>query len=121
ADDVLVSAIAERGWRIEQFAGSLELLDDHLTRGEPIIVVLAERGNRYHYVVVVGRTERSVVVHDPAWGPHRQIEATEFLKRWDTSERWALSVRPAPATQSEIGLKRDTTREASADGVAGFG
>src|SRR5262245_13352629 len=121
ADDVLVRAIAERGWRIGQFAGSLELLDDHLTRGEPIIVLLAERGNRYHYVVVVGRTAWSVVIHDPAWGPNRQIEATEFLKRWDASQRWALSVRPAPANESQIGFKGDTTYQASADTVAGLG
>jgi len=105
ADTVLVDAIAKDGWIVDRFDGTLASLDDHLGRGEPIIVLLGGRGALYHYVVVVGRSEGSVVVHDPSWGPNRGIREAEFMKQWDGSKRWALVVRPGSAVR----LKADTT------------
>ena len=32
------------------------------------MVLIADRGPRYHYVVAVGKTADAVVIHDPAWG-----------------------------------------------------
>jgi hypothetical protein len=98
ADAVLVGAIAERGWAVERFQGTLGALDARLANGEPVIVLLADRGSRYHYVVVVGRDDDRVVVHDPSWGPNRRIKDAEFERRWRASGRWALSVRPGAAT-----------------------
>ena len=41
--------------------------------GQPVIVLLPDRGDRYHYVVVIGTSEEAIVVHDPSWGPSRTI------------------------------------------------
>src|SRR5581483_4681789 len=95
ADDVLVKAIAERGWTAERVDGSLDALGDALRRGEPPIVLLSDRGTRYHYLVVVGRTAEAVIVHDPSWGPNRAIRDAAFDARWRASGRWMLIVRPA--------------------------
>ncbi|HZR26446.1 MAG TPA: C39 family peptidase [Vicinamibacterales bacterium] len=96
ADDVLVDAIARRGWTVERVDGSFEALDERLARGEPIIALLADRGARFHYVVVVGRGDGRFVVHDPSWGPNRALRDEEFDRRWRESGRWAVVVRPAP-------------------------
>ena len=94
ADTALVSALARRGWTVDRFEGSLTLLEAHLGKSEPVIVLLADRGTRYHYVVVVGRTADAVVVHDPSWGPSRAMREADFVKLWRPSGFWSLVVRP---------------------------
>lgn len=106
ADDVLVRAIGARGWRTEQLprsapaAGALDPLQSHLAARQPVIVLLADRGDQYHYVVVVGVTEEEVLVHDPSWGPSRAIKRQRFTDLWNASHNWALIVLPGarPAT-----------------------
>src|SRR5882724_12047784 len=57
AQGVLVDAVQARGWRTEQFAGSIDELTRRLTAGEPVVVLVADRPHQYHYLVVVGVTE----------------------------------------------------------------
>lgn len=104
ADTALVSEISRRGWTVERFDGSLDGLDAHLTNREPVIVLLADRGTRFHYVVVIGRTEDAVIVHDPSWGPSRHIHTRDFVTLWKPSNFWSLVIRPG-----EVRLKPDTT------------
>jgi predicted double-glycine peptidase len=106
ADGALVAAVEQRGWNVEPFDGSLALIDERLARREPIIVLLAERGSRYHYVVVVGHANGAVIVHDPSWGPSRALREDEFLTRWRVSSFWALVITPGPDL---VRLKADTT------------
>ena len=44
----------------------------------PVIVLLPDRGDRYHYVVVIGASGAGILVHDPSWGPSRSIRAPDF-------------------------------------------
>src|SRR5882724_4435950 len=53
ANAVLVAAVQARGWQTEQFTGSVDALTRRLAAGEPVVVLVADRGNRYHYLVVV--------------------------------------------------------------------
>lgn len=117
ADDVLVQAIADRGWMAQRVDGSLDALAGHLARGEPSIVLLSDRGTRYHYVVVVGRTANAVIVHDPSWGPNRAIRDAEFDERWKRSGRWTLIVRPS--VDAPVRVKPDT-RYGPKSVVSGF-
>src|SRR5919202_2278397 len=73
ADDVLVDAVKQRGWNVVAFAGSIDALGERLRARHPVIVLLADRGDRYHYVVVTGATTDAIVVHDPSWGPSRRV------------------------------------------------
>jgi predicted double-glycine peptidase len=96
ADTVLVAAVQARGWETEQFTGSVDALTRRLAAGEPVVVLVADRGNRYHYLVVVGVTGTSIVVHDPSWGPSRAIRRDEFVRFWRATDFWSLVIRPSP-------------------------
>ena len=57
ANDVLSDAIRSRGWRTAHVDGSLEALEASVREGQPVIVLLPNRGNLYHYVVVTAMRE----------------------------------------------------------------
>jgi hypothetical protein len=98
ASDVLAVAIRSKGWRTARIDGSLEALQVRMREGEPVIVLLPDRGKLYHYVVVTAVSDDAVVVHDPAWGPSRSIRAPEFERAWQAAHYWSLVIRP-PDTQ----------------------
>jgi peptidase C39-like protein len=95
ADDVLVDAVKSRGWEAFQFQGSVELLQQHLAARQPIIVLLSERRDRYHYVVVTAMRTDGIVVHDPSWGPSHTIRSDEFQRRWSAARFWSLAISPS--------------------------
>src|SRR5215213_9135158 len=68
ADDILVKAIEERGWRTRRFTGSVTALTEQVRDGHPVVILLADRSPLNHYLVVTGVDVDAVVVHDPAWG-----------------------------------------------------
>ena len=94
ATGVLANAIEDRGWRTVRFIGSIESVADLLRDGRPVIVLLKERNDRFHYVVVVGTTGTHIVVHDPARGPSRSVPVRKFLDAWEPAGFWALLVLP---------------------------
>jgi hypothetical protein len=96
ANDALARAIAARGWRTDRAGRSLDALGARVRDGQPVIVLLPDRGARYHYVVVIGASADAIVVHDPAWGPSRTIPAPDFERAWKTAGFWSLVVLPPP-------------------------
>ncbi len=98
ANDVLEHAVRERGWRVEKAGASMDALRARLDDGEPVIVLLADRGTRLHYVVVIDATETTVVVHDPAVGPSRPIPEADFERRWSAARFWSMVVLPVSST-----------------------
>jgi hypothetical protein len=94
ADAVLVNAVRQRGWTAIRFDGSLPQLHAKLAGGQPVIVLLADGRRRYHFVVVIGAGPDRIVFHDPAWGPSRSINETEFVRRWQATGFWSLLVLP---------------------------
>ncbi|HEX7138756.1 MAG TPA: papain-like cysteine protease family protein, partial [Vicinamibacterales bacterium] len=94
AGSVLAAAVRTKGWRTESTDGAIEALRSRLTARQPIVVLLSERRNLYHYVVVVGISGNGVVVHDPSWGPSRVIATAEFEHRWSAARAWSLVILP---------------------------
>ena len=96
ANDVLTDAVRTRGWRAGRIDGSLDALAAHVHDGQPVIVLLPDRGDRYrhHYVVVTGVSADAIVVHDPAWGPSRTIRAPDFERAWQAAGFWSLLILP---------------------------
>jgi hypothetical protein len=94
ADTALVEAVRRRGWRPVRLEGGPAGLHARLEGSQPVIVLLADRGARYHYVVVTGRTDEGVSIHDPSWGPSRAIKEPEFERLWRTSGYWGLVILP---------------------------
>ncbi len=101
ANDALVDAVRRRGWRAEEVAGGPDALETRLAARQPVVVLLGDRGARYHYVVAVGRTADAVVVHDPSWGPSRAIKEVEFDRLWRASAYWGLVILP-PADATSV-------------------
>jgi Papain-like cysteine protease AvrRpt2 len=95
--EVLDRAVRERGWRTERTSASLESLRERLERRQPVIVLIADRRDLFHYVVVVGFDASAVIVHDPAWGPSRHLPLSEFSRLWAASEHWSLVILPNEA------------------------
>jgi hypothetical protein len=94
AADVLTAAVESRGWRTARVDGSFDALGARLRDGQPVIVLLPDRGDRYHYVVVTAVNADTVVVHDPAWGPSRPIRHAEFERAWQAAGFWSLVILP---------------------------
>lgn len=94
ADGALADAVRKRGWRGVALDGGLAGLRTRLADQQPVIVLLADRGARYHYVVVIGKTEEGVRIHDPSWGPSRTIGDVEFERLWEPSHHWGLVILP---------------------------
>jgi hypothetical protein len=98
ANGVLTTAVSTRGWRTERVVDdTLTAIGARLNDGQPVIVLLPDRGDRYHYVVVTGANEEAIVVHDPAWGPSRSIRAPDFERMWKAAGYWSLVILPPPA------------------------
>src|SRR5438128_2375603 len=102
-DRNLVAAIAARGWQTVRVDGTLDALEQRLRDRQPVIVLLADRRDRYHYVVVVGATEEAIVVHDPSWGPSRYVRRGEFVRLWKASGFWSLVILPASVGTESVG------------------
>jgi len=103
ADGVLVDAVRARGWIVRRSEGSVGSLNDHLQAKQPVIVLIGDRRDRYHYVVVTGLQPDAVVVHDPSWGPSRAIRTEEFLRLWGVAQFWSLVILP-PASKTDVAL-----------------
>lgn len=95
--DDLAAAVRQRGWHAVPFAGDADLVQRHLEQGRPIIALIEDRPGRYHYVVVVAWHAGTVVLHDPARGPAREVGENRFTQAWQTTGRWAMLVLPAGA------------------------
>ncbi len=97
ANNILANAVQARGWRTERSDGSIEALTARVRDGQPVIVLLPDRGLLYHYVVVVGASAEAIVVHDPAWGPSRTILRRAFERAWRAADSWSLVILPPVA------------------------
>jgi predicted double-glycine peptidase len=98
AAGAFVDAVRRRGWRTVELAGGSADLQARLDARQPVVVLIADRGPRYHYVVAVGKTADAVVIHDPAWGPSRAIKDVEFDRIWRASGNWGVVILPPAAS-----------------------
>jgi Peptidase_C39 like family len=95
---VLASAVRDRGWQ------ALVMTDDdpahariraEIDRGRPVIALIEVGPRTYHYVVIVGGTDRAVVLHDPARAPFQVMPWIDFDRAWTPTARWLMLVLPA--------------------------
>lgn len=96
ADNVLEQAIRDRSWRVTRVEGTLATIRSHLAAGQPLMLLIEDRPQRYHYVVAVGADDDALFVHDPAWGPDRRYTPAQLERAWKPTGHWALLVLPDP-------------------------
>jgi hypothetical protein len=94
ASDVLANAVRSQGWKTERADPSIESLRARIDRHQPVIVLIADRRDLFHYVVVVGVDRDAVIVHDPSWGPSRRLAIEAFDRVWAAARHWSLVILP---------------------------
>jgi predicted double-glycine peptidase len=92
----LIAALIQRGWQATGADGTDAILGGELSNGRPVISLIEDRPGVFHYVVVVGVTDRAVIFHDPARAPLRVLTREEFDRRWRAADRWMAIVLPPP-------------------------
>jgi predicted double-glycine peptidase len=96
----LVDDIRRRGWSATAIAGSGEAIARELADGRPILTLIQDRPGTFHYIVIIGATQRAVVYHDPARTAFRTMSREEFDRRWSAADRWMALVVPPVAAES---------------------
>jgi ABC-type bacteriocin/lantibiotic exporter with double-glycine peptidase domain len=85
------------GFQTFVFHGGWQDLEQHLSKGRPLMVCLRDgRTGPLHYVVVAGvDTQRNVVlVNDPARRKLLKVDRDMFEKDWTAANRWTLLAVP---------------------------
>ena len=89
----------EAGFRTFAFKAEWADLEEHLSKGRPLIVSLRSSGwgKTLHYVVVAGldREQGIVLLNDPAQGKLVRTDRSQFEKKWTAAGNWALLALPA--------------------------
>lgn len=98
----LAAAVSRRGWRAirgqAQESTALRDLGPQVDQGRPAIALIERSPGQFHYVVVVGLTETSVVLHDPARTSFEVVAADAFDREWRGGGSWFLIVLPPAAS-----------------------
>jgi hypothetical protein len=93
--DMLLYAMG-KGLAAEVYAGSMDAIARSINAGNPLIV-LVDYGfwvyQQNHFMVVVGYDDKGVVVNSGRESL-KFIPSGEFLKIWEKTKYWTLSVRP---------------------------
>ena len=86
-----------QGWRVFAFHGDWNLLEEHLSKGRPLVICLRE-GSTLHYVVVIGMEpeKKAILVNDPAGGKFDVLRREVFEKKWSAENNWTLLALPQP-------------------------
>ena len=98
----LKRAVHERGWRALSFGGGLVEARLQLQRGRPIVALLRQGDGNNHYVVLVGVDDDHVLLHDPARGPFRIVEATQLQEAWRDAGGWGLLILPPDDGRTDV-------------------
>ena len=109
----LASATRARGWDARVFRGTPGLVQRNLREGVPVVALIRVAPERYHYVVVLGWSDGTVIFHDPATAPYTSLDEGSFLARWQGAERWALVVRPVAVAPVVAAVDGDSGAVAS--------
>jgi predicted double-glycine peptidase len=97
------------GYRAYAFQGEWVDLEQHVSKGRPLIVSLElnTRGVPLHYVVVAGvdAVQDIVLLNDPAQRKSMSMSRAEFEASWRVTQNWTLLALP------EVDLATEAFRE----------
>ena len=94
----IASYLGSRGFRTFVIRGDWSDLEDHLSKGIPLIVALGGRDSNgpNHYVVVTGldAAQKIVLFNDPARRKLSKMDQAGFLEAWRKTAYWTLLALP---------------------------
>lgn len=88
---------ADLGLRAFEFRATPLQVRQELQKGRPIIAAVDRRLSTVnHFVVIVGWDDSrdQWIVHDPASGSYRRVQARDFEKKWGKLGFWTLLLLP---------------------------
>ena len=87
--------LEEIGFQAFTLRGNWSDLEQHLTKGRPIIVSLkAGPSGRLHFAVLSGIEDQFVWMNDPTRKASHRADRAKFEKQWDGANRWMLLATP---------------------------
>lgn len=88
--------LQQKGFRTFAIRGQWTDLQQHLSKGRPLIVALQSGRDDLHYVVVTGLSPGAGIVmkNDPAERKLLKQHRSEFEKQWKAAGNWALLAVP---------------------------
>ncbi len=92
--------LGEHGFRTFVFRGEWADLEQHLSKGRPLMICLhPPRSGPLHYVVVSGidPQRRVVIVNDPARRKLTRMDQAFFERNWKAASYWTLLAVPKEA------------------------
>jgi ABC-type bacteriocin/lantibiotic exporter with double-glycine peptidase domain len=90
--------LESHGFRTFVFKGAWSDLEDHLSKGRPLMIALGGRGSNgpNHYVVLTGldSSNKTVLINDPARRKLSKMDQADFLESWRKTFNWTLLALP---------------------------
>lgn len=94
----IASYLGRQGFRTFVFQADWSDLEDHLSKGRPLMIALGGRGSDgpNHYVVLTGldSSKKTVLINDPARRKLSKMDQTDFLESWRKTSNWTLLALP---------------------------
>jgi predicted double-glycine peptidase len=88
--------LEESGFRAFTLRGRWSDLENHLSKGRPIIVGLKKaRARQFHFAVVAGAAGNQVWINDPTRKKASRMKLTEFNRQWELADSWMLLATPS--------------------------
>ena len=94
--------LASLGYQVFVFKGRWDDIEDHISKGRPLIAALGNRGALDHFVVVTGWNdpENVVLVNDPSRRKLLKLDRKDFQKAWEQTACWTLLALPPSASST---------------------
>lgn len=92
----MVRYFEQNGYRTFAFTGSQSDIEQHLSKGRPLVVALKPgNGLPLHYVVVAGLDQNhAVLLNDPAQRKLLKEDDARFEREWKAAGNWTLLALP---------------------------
>jgi ABC-type bacteriocin/lantibiotic exporter with double-glycine peptidase domain len=91
-----------RGFQTFIFKGSWADLENHLSKGRPLIIALGgpRSSDPKHYAVITGldSSQKIVFLNDPARRKLGKVDQSDFLEAWRKTSNWTLLAVPQSGT-----------------------
>ncbi|MGB9710090.1 MAG: C39 family peptidase [Thermodesulfovibrio sp.] len=94
ADFDMIMFTEKKGFKALQYRGNIEDIKEKIKAQKPLIVMTDEGFwfyKKYHYMVVVGFDESTVIVNSGA-EKHKRIDTEVFIKKWGKTGFWTLLI-----------------------------
>lgn len=88
--------LEEQGYQAYTLRGEWNDIEQHLSKGRPVIVALKPGARKpVHFAVLSGAAGEAVLLNDPTKKKPGRMARRKFDAQWSRAERWMLVAAPA--------------------------